>query len=154
MSGTTPRSAKFRNHVRAVSDQPDRNIFFFTNRVLQNAQGFVESGDHEVAIAGLQALLDALRIDVNAQKSRAGHGCGEGLSSTHAAHAAADDQLAGEVAAKMLFSSRGKCLERSLHDSLGADVNPGAGGHLAVHHQAGAFEFVELLPVRPVAYQI
>ncbi len=54
----------------------------------------------------------------------------------------------------MFFARCGKCFERSLHDSLRADVDPRTGGHLTVHHESGAFEFVELLPVGPVADEI
>ena len=43
---------------------------------------------------------------------------------------------------------------RALHDALAADVDPRAGGHLAVHGEARAFEPVELVPVRPVAHQV
>ena len=145
---------EFRNHVRAIPDEPDGNIFFLADGVLQDAQRFVESGDHEVAVAGLQTLLDALGIDVDAEKSRARHGRCERLGSAHSAHATADDQFAGEVAAEMLFARSRKCLERALHNSLRADVDPRTGGHLAVHHESGTLEFVELFPVGPVADEI
>ena len=145
---------EFRNDVGAIADESDRNVFFLAHRVLQDAQSFVERGDHEVAVAGLEPLLDALGIDVDAEKRRAGHGGGQRLGAAHASHAAADDQFAGEVAVETLFRSSGESFEGSLHDALRADINPGAGGHLAVHHQAGAFEFVELFPVGPVADEI
>ena len=145
---------EFRNDVGAIADQSDGDIFFFADGILQNAQRLIERGDHEIAVAGLQALLDALGIDVNSQKSRAGHGCGQRLSSAHSAHAAADDQLAGEIAAEMFFACGGKSFEGALHDALRADIDPRAGGHLAIHHQAGALQFVELLPVRPMADQV
>ena len=35
-----------------------------------------------------------------------------------------------------------------------ADVDPRAGGHLAVHHQALAIELVEMLPGRPARHQV
>ena len=35
-----------------------------------------------------------------------------------------------------------------------ADVDPGPGGHLAVHHQALAIELVEVLPGRPVRHEV
>ena len=79
------------NDVGTVANQPDRNVFPFANRVFQDAECFLERGDHEVAIAGLQSLLDALWIDVNPEKRRAIHGGCQWLGSAHAAHAAADD---------------------------------------------------------------
>ena len=45
-------------------------------------------------------------------------------------------------------------LVSALHDALAADIDPGAGRHLAVHHQALAIELVEMLPGRPVRHQI
>ena len=127
------------NDIGAIADEPHRNILLLANGVLQDAQRLVESGYHEVAVSGLQPLLDALGIHVNAEKCRPGHCGGQRLSSTHSAHATADDQLAREISAKMLLACGGEGLESSLHDALRADVDPGARGHLAVHHQAGAF---------------
>src|SRR6185437_16206681 len=126
-------------------------VFFLADRVLQNAQRLVERVDHGVAIARLEALLDALWVNVNAEKRRAVHGGRERLGSTHPPHAPADDQLAAEVAAEMLFACCREGLERSLHNSLRSDVDPRTSSHLAVHHQASALEFVKLLPVGPVA---
>ena len=107
-----------RNDVRAISHQPDRNIFLFADGVFQNAQRFVERRHHEVAVPGFQPLLNALGIDIYSQKCRARHGCGEWLGSTHSAHATADDQLAREISPKVLLSCRRESLESSLHDPL------------------------------------
>src|SRR5579864_1912570 len=74
--------------------------------------------------------------------------------SANSAHSAADNQFAGEITAEMFLSRCGEGLERSLHNSLRPDVDPGTGGHLPEHHQTGAFEFVELFPVGPVTYEI
>ena len=75
---------QLRNHVGAIADEPDGNIFFLANRILQNAQCLVERGDHEIAIADLQALLNPLWINVDAQKRCPRHGRGEWLGSAHA----------------------------------------------------------------------
>ena len=42
----------------------------------------------------------------------------------------------------------------ALHDALRADIDPGSGGHLAVHHQALAIQFVEMIPGGPVRHQV
>ncbi len=76
------------------------------------------------------------------------------LRAAHAAHPAARDQLSGEVAAEMLAPCCGEGFVRPLQDSLRADVDPAAGSHLAVHHQAGAVELVEMRPVVPLADEI
>ena len=124
------------NDVSAIADEADGDVFFFADGVLEDAQGFVERVDHEVAVAGAQALLDALGIDFDAEVAGAGHGGGEGLGSAHAAHAAGDDELACEVSAEVLVGGSGEGFVSALDDALRADVNPRAGGHLAVHHQA------------------
>ena len=80
------------------------------------------------------------------QEARAGHRRCQWLGAAHASHAAAHHQLACQLAAKMLFTGRGKRLECALDDALRADVDPRAGGHLAIHHQPGALQLVELLP--------
>ena len=152
--GDDPALCEFWNNVGAISHQADRDILLLAHCVLQDAQRLVERGDHEIAVARLQSLLDALGININPEKSRACHGRRQWLSAAHSAHAAADDQLACEIAAKMLLARRRKGLKRPLHDSLRADVNPGTGRHLTVHHQPGALEFVELLPIRPMADEV
>jgi hypothetical protein len=55
-----------------------------------------------------------------------------------------------EVAAEVLASARGEGLVGALHDALGADVDPRAGGHLAVHRQAEGLEALVLGERRPL----
>ena len=54
----------------------------------------------------------------------------------------------------MLAAHLDEGLVGALHDALAADVDPRAGGHLAVHHQALAIELVEMLPGRPVRHEV
>ena len=54
----------------------------------------------------------------------------------------------------MLAAHLGEGLERALDDALRADVDPAAGGHLAVHHQALAIERVEHLPIGPFGHEV
>ena len=42
----------------------------------------------------------------------------------------------------------------ALNDALAADVDPRAGRHLAVHHEALAIELVEMLPGRPARHEV
>ncbi len=42
----------------------------------------------------------------------------------------------------------------ALHDALAADIDPGAGRHLAVHHQALPIERVERVPGSPVGDEV
>jgi hypothetical protein len=54
----------------------------------------------------------------------------------------------------MLAPGFGEGFVGALHDALGADVDPAAGRHLAVHEQALAVEFIEVLPGRPLRHQV
>ena len=54
----------------------------------------------------------------------------------------------------MLSARRSESLERALHDSLAADVNPGASRHLSVHRQAEPFQTIKLGIIVPLPDQI
>ena len=54
----------------------------------------------------------------------------------------------------MLISQVSKGLISPLHNALGADVDPGSGGHLPVHHQAFPVQLAEMFPVRPGRHQV
>ena len=84
----------------------------------------------------------------------AGERRGERLRAAHAAEAGGQDPVAVEVAAEMLAAHLGEGLVGALDDALRADVDPAAGGHLAVHHQALPIELVEVLPGGPGGDQV
>ena len=132
--GNDSAISQFGNDVGAIAHQPYRNIFFFTDGVLENSQRLIKRRDHEIAVAGLETFLNAIRINVNSEECCAGHGCSERLSSAHTTHSTANDELSGEVAAKMFFACGRERLEGALDYSLRSDINPRAGGHLAIHH--------------------
>jgi hypothetical protein len=79
---------------------------------------------------------------------------GQRLRAAHAAQSGGEDPLALEVAAVVLATHLHEGLVGALHDALAADVDPAAGGHLAVHHQALLIELIEVLPRRPVRDQV
>ena len=91
------------------------------------------------------------RLAFDGDHRGAGHGRGERLRAAHAAEPGGQDPFALEIAAIMLAADFGEGLVGSLHDALRADIDPGAGRHLAIHHEALAIELVELLPGRPSA---
>ena len=76
------------------------------------------------------------------------------LRAAHAAQAGGEDPAAGHAAAEVLAAGLGEGLVGALHDALGADVDPRAGRHLAVHEQALAVELVEVLPGGPLRHQV
>ena len=145
---------EFGNHVRAISHQAYGSGFALANCVLQNAKSFVEIVHHHVAVAGLHTALDVLGVHVNSQKCSAIQRGSERLRATHSAEAAAGHELSSQIALKMFSRCRSKRFVGALQNSLGADVDPASGCHLAIHHQAGAVEFVEVLPVAPMSNQV
>jgi long-chain acyl-CoA synthetase len=143
-----------RDQVRAVSYQSHRDWLALSHSVFQDAQRFVEVVDHHVAVAGLDAALDAFRVHVDPEKRTAVERRRERLRAAHPAQPARDNQFSGQVAAEMFLCCRRECFVRALQDSLRSDVDPASGRHLAVHRQSGAVELAEFLPVIPVADQI
>ena len=122
--------------------------------VLDHRQRLVERGGLEVDVAGGQAEIDPALVALDRQHREAGHGRGQGLRAAHAAEAAGQDPAPLRPAAEMLVGDGVEGLVGALHDALAADVDPGPGGHLAVHHQALAIELVKMLPGRPVRHEV
>src|SRR5215211_8776318 len=85
---------------------------------------------------------------------RSVHRHGQRLRAAHPAEAGGDDEPAAQRAAEPLARERRERLVRALQDPLGPDVDPGPGGHLAVHHQPGLLELAEHIPRRPLADEI
>ena len=137
-----------------IADEADRNGAALGLSTLQDRVGLIERVGAFVQVAGAQAHVDAGGIAFDRQHRRAGHGGGQRLRAAHAAEAAGQDPLAFPVAAVVLAPGFGKGFVSALHDALAADVDPRARRHLAVHHQALAVEFVEVLPVRPVRHEV
>ena len=54
----------------------------------------------------------------------------------------------------MLAARFSKSFIRALHNTLGADVDPRASRHLAIHHQTFFIEFIEMIPRGPMRHQI
>ncbi len=107
-----------------------------------------------VEIAALDPALDPAHPAFHREQAGARHGRGQRLRSAHAAQARGQDPAAAKIAAVVLAAGLDEGLVGALDDALAADVDPGACGHLAVHHQAEAIELVEFFPARPVRHEV
>ncbi|MBA7605004.1 hypothetical protein ES703_12132 [subsurface metagenome] len=138
-----------------VAHQPDGQGFALSAGLIHPGQGLVQVGSHTVAVAFLQLALDALGTNLHVQDHALIHGHCQGLGAAHAPHAGGEDQFAFERGHPVVLL--GCCqvgLVGALEDALGADVDPRAGGHLAVHHQARPVQRVELLLGGPAGNQV
>src|SRR5258708_6472460 len=127
---------QFGQNVSSVSYQADGESASLPAGFGQGLKSLIDAGRDAIAIAAADPFLNALWIHVNAEEARAGHGRGQGLRAAHTAHAAGDDQLPLQAAAKMLAARLGEGLVGALHNPLASDVDPGTSRHLAVHHQS------------------
>ena len=93
-------------------------------------------------------------VDLDAEDRRPRECPGQRLRSPHAAEPGGEDRPAGEIGRpEMLFPCRCERLVRPLKDSLRADVDPAAGGHLPEHRQAQRLEPAKLVPGRPARHE-
>ena len=152
-TGTGP-AHQFGQHLGGIAQQGDGNRFFFSRVLLDQFNGVVDVARLLVHVPGAQPEVDAGLLALDVQRDRPRQRGGQGLRTAHAAKAGGQDPLARKVIAVMLASGFDKGFEGALHNTLAADVDPAAGGHLAVHEQALAVELVEVLPVGPFGHQI
>ena len=140
--------------VGGVAAKGDGERLARRHRLVRQPERLVERVRRHVHVGGLEAPLDAVRVDLHAQRDAAGHGDGERLRAAHAAEAGRQDELAGQVGAVVLLPRGGERLVGALQDALRADVDPRAGGHLPVHGEPQRVQPAELVPVGPVADQV
>ena len=107
-----------------------------------------------VEVAVLDALGEARGVDVDDEADAFVHRDSERLRATHATAPRGEGERARESAAELLGRDCREGLVGPLQDPLGADVDPGAGGHLAVHREAKLLEAAELGPVGPIADEV
>ena len=98
--------------------------------------------------------MHASWVDIDAQRDAVVHCDRKWLCAAHAAQASSESNRAGECAFKFSASDFGETLVGALQDALGADVDPRACGHLAVHGETEIFETPEFVPCGPVTDKI
>ena len=138
-----------------VAEQADRHRLLLARVALDARQRVVEVVRLLVEVARAQAEVDARLLAFDVQRARrrrsvAASGCAPPMPPRPAVRI----QRARQVAAVVLAARLDEGLVGALHDALRADVDPRAGRHLAVHHQALAVELVEVLPRRPLRHQV
>ena len=141
-------------HVGGVGPQADAERAPLRLRLPAARDGVVEVVGDLVEVPGLEAALDPLAVDLDAQRHAAVHRHGERLRAAHAAEAGRQRDRAGERAAEAAARDLGEALVGALHDALAADVDPRARRHLAVHRQPEFLEAAELVPGGPLGHQV
>ena len=145
---------QFRQDFRRIAEQRDRFRFARLRVALDARQGVIDVGRLLIDILRAQAEIDARLPAFDGQRTRTGQRCRQRLRAAHPAEAGSEDPPALQRAAIMLPAHLHEGLVGALHDALRADVDPRAGGHLAVHHQALSIELVEMLPICPMRHQV
>ena len=139
---------------RGIAEYADRQGTAFLLRSRDARDRIVEVMRDLVEVAVLDALGQTRGVDIDDEADALVHRHREWLRAAHAAAARGEGEGAGERAAKLLGSDRGEGLVGPLQNPLGADVDPGACGHLAVHREAELLEAAELRPVGPIADEV
>ena len=144
---------ELRQHVRRVAFERDRSRDAITTIAIHPRQRIVQVCRALVDVPRRQPPLDAARIDLDDERDAVVHRDGERLRAAHAAEAGGDDEPSRQAAAEVPARQLGERFVGALQDALRADVDPAAGGHLAVHRQAAVFEVAERVPVGPGGHE-
>ena len=138
-----------RQELGRVAGKSDRHRALLLAGTPDHGERLVERARTLIQITGAQPHLDARGLTFDREHRRARHRRRQRLRAAHAAQPRSQDPFPRPVAAVVLAASLDEGLVGPLDDTLAADVDPRAGGHLAVHHQSLAVELVEVLPGRP-----
>jgi hypothetical protein len=149
-----PRARSRSRPSAAFRDDADRSVQLLIATRDRAIDRRVEVRRELVEVAAREPPLDRGGVDVEAEVGAAVHRRGERLRAAHAAETAAHDEAPGEIGAEVLPRRFGEGLVRALQDPLCADVDPGPGGHLAVHHEALLLELAEVFPRGPLADEV
>ena len=152
--GLEPALPQARQHLGGVADERNAERAARLRRLTREPDRVFGVVRDDVAIAEFLAPLRAPRVDLDHDADAAGHLHGQRLRTAHAAEAGGQNDRTGEITGGQAFSARGECLVGALQDALRADIGPGAGGILAIHHQAFGFEHAVMIPGRPFADEI
>ena len=151
-----PHSApdELRQDLRRVAEEADGHRAPGRARVADDRERVVEILRLAIEITGCEPHLDPALLAFDREHRRPRHRGRQRLRAAHAAQTGGEYPAVGELAAVVLAAGLRERLVGALHDALAADVDPRAGRHLAVHHEALAIELVEVLPRRPARHEV
>ncbi len=101
----------------------------------------------------LNAALHTPLVDLNAEGDPTVARDGKRLRAAHPAESAGKSDRAGQRPGEVLVGNLGEGRKGALQDALRTDVDPRAGGHLAVHDQAEVLQLAEVLRCCPLGHQ-
>ena len=96
-SKSTPRRRSSGKTSAALAHTPSETASRLALGAFDAGEGRVESRRHLVEVAGVEAPLDARRVDLDGEDCGACHGRGERLRATHAAETRGENGAAGEI---------------------------------------------------------
>ena len=102
-----------------------------------------------VDVADVEPPAGPRLVDLDGDADALVHGHGQRLGTAHPAEPGGQGHGPAQRAAEVLARRLGERLVGALQDALRPDVDPRAGGHLAVHHQPGLLELAEVPPRSP-----
>src|SRR5438067_11125917 len=144
-----PAGSQLRQDLGRVAVQSYRKRLTFGLRVRRELQRMLEVVRPHVEIPMLKPPCDALVVSLHADGDSAVQRHCERLCAAHPAKTGSDRDGSGQRSSESLASHRREGLVGALQDSLGADVDPRAGRHLAVHGQPERLEPAKLIPGGP-----
>ncbi|ABA50058.1 hypothetical protein BURPS1710b_2184 [Burkholderia pseudomallei 1710b] len=143
-----------REHVGRVAEQADRDRLAARLRVADQRERLVEIARLPLEEAHLQPLVDARLIDLDDERRRIGHAPRERLRAAHSAEAGRQDEAPAQIVAEVALGDAREDFIGALDHALRADVLPVARREAAPADQVAAFQFVEMLCLRPLADQV
>ena len=145
---------QLREDIGGVAEQADGQGLVFVPGRDRAADGVADIIGLLVEVAVLDPPADPGLVAVHADGHAAVHGDGQRLRAAHAAQSGGQRDRARQGPAEALGRDGGERLVGALQNPLGADVDPRARGHLAVHGEAELLQAAELLPGRPLRDQV
>jgi hypothetical protein len=134
MSMAAPRASSSGNTSPALPSSPIDSGRFASRAASASSSASIEVASY-VEVAMLDAARDAGRVDVDADRDAVVHRDASGCAPPIPPRPAVRVMVPGQRAAEPLGRDGGERLVGALQDALGADVDPRARRHLAVHGQ-------------------